>query len=129
MNNFYDIIGAICVKILNMDFKLIVNNILNVVITGNMNANNFASNEEMRIYGGGCRNCPSRMPSNHTYPKIDPEEERNLWLIILVAFMLFPCLGCIFLSCRICYFVCKERVCNCCDKNETNTEYIITANI
>lgn len=129
MNNFYDITSAICVVIRDMDYKLVIKNIFNSVMTDNMNINNFASNEEIRIYGGGCVNCPSRMPSNYTYTQISEEEQRNTWLIILAALFWFPCIVCLFYSSRICYFVCKERLCNCCVKNENNNNYVIATNV
>jgi len=118
--------------IINTDFNIFVNNVFNAVMTGNMNIYtninmDIAANktklllyEQMRIYGGGCVDCPTKMPTNHTYVHISSEEERDTWLIILAAFLSVPCLGFIILICRFCYFTCKERVCKCGDDDENN---------
>jgi hypothetical protein len=137
MNNFYDIITAISENILrNIDFPKITNQIFNAVMTGNTNAyvnentntTNLLSYEEMRIYGGGCVNCPTKMPTNQTYPHISAEEERNVWLIILGAFLFMPCIACLILSSKFCYSICKEKVCKCGD-GENNHNYIVANNV
>jgi len=132
MNNFYDIITAISETI----FRELANQVFNAVMTGNANiytnentnTTNLLSYEEMRIYGGGCVNCPTKMPTNQTYPHISAEEERNTWLIILGAVLFMPCIGCLILSCRFCYFICKEKVCKC-GVGENNQNYVVANNV
>jgi hypothetical protein len=137
MNNFYDIITAISETIFrNIDFPKITNQIFNAVMTGNANiyttektnTTNLLSYEEMRIYGGGCVNCPTKMPTNQTYPHISAEDERNVWLIILGAFLFMPCVACLIISCRVCYFICKEKVCKC-GVGENNQNYVVAHNV
>jgi hypothetical protein len=86
---------------------------------GNTNINKYnlrsISQEEMRIYGGGCVDCPTKMPTNSTSEHMSAEEQRNFWLILLGAFLLLPCIGCIVLFCKICY-----NICRCGNNNDEN---------
>jgi len=139
MNNFYDIITAISETIFrDIVFPKITNQIFNAVMTGNANiyttektnTTKLLSYEEMRIYGGGCVNCPTKMPTNQTYPHISAEDERNVWLIILGAFLFMPCVACLIISCRVCYIICKEKVRKCGDGDgENNQNYLVANNV